>query len=507
MTAYIAMVLCAAEVIGIGEKGPNGVRLDKAPGRPGFSSLAALKLREASAVWILEASANPSFAEWFAGLEADSEQFMDYFVRCAFPRDMTVSYVGPPPASGPPGNRTWKGQIGLATPSRDRPMTDGERAWVSACLLAHASQTGKGPVISFRGAHAKLAAPAAERWTMGHPQEVVFGDLFAQPYAAFAMSLDLPPGYDPSLAGWLPPAAHLGRAAGLLDGSFHEQKRGCFDPAHCSDHAHPIERYLGRCQDRRVLGGKGSPWAPRACVGASDYGACRDAGFRLYRPVWVHEPHLANFEQLAPPDPKARIQAILVAGSAPGTGNGGCAIDSSTGYSPCVGRFDPTTADGSVCGYAPTSVPQAPSGNLAGLQRGQEVEAVLRAFEGEESGEMARAAYTAMVRYHSAQGSAGDVELVVRGESGEQVVVPAVWGPTKDGLGWLQVYPVYPGRDPASGQLTLRVRMRGLGDGQHAPELDAAGFWPGKPWCCLGDAAMDWCATAGPSTPVAHVCE
>jgi len=474
--------------------GPNGLDLERIVRRNDTDALSRLKLDgpPGGVTFTISDAKNPLVKAWWDDDAAVSERFMRYFAYCAYGEGKKLSYR----------KKLWKGRLGLAQASADqaRDMTEEERQWVSACLLAHANQKHAIQHISLRGG--PLGLETGERFAMGFPEGLFFGDLFRTPAATrlYTMSLDLPPGYDPKTAQWWPPNVALGRT---ID----------FDGAKWVS-------FLGPCQEHADrFGPPGAGADPvhrrtRVCASAS-FATC-PAG-DLYRPLFVYGPRLANLEVTSPAS-SASLRAQTLAATAPDLGlcNPQKPVPGPSRKEACVGRYDPLDEVlGSVCNWSSTWTKDdsALPVQFAQLKANQTVTAVLRAVGSDVVDAALGSAFTAIIRFRtSGQQNVAQRRLTysVKNAAGDAWVsgTPS-WDTSRGdkGYSWLEVYPVYLLPDdsvpPADAKPALAIRLTG---GQHpgGPELDAVGFTPGEPWCCQGDEAPPWCAA--PGTTRAGVC-
>ena len=98
-------------------------------------------------------------------------QFLAYFSYCALGPDETLT------AQDDNGESyEFTGRLGLVPEWRDRPLTDNEKNWVSACLIAHVNAIGASVEISVRS-ESKLAASPQEIRAFGVYEGTFFGRL------------------------------------------------------------------------------------------------------------------------------------------------------------------------------------------------------------------------------------------------------------------------------------------------------------------------------------------
>lgn len=182
--------------------GPNGLNVNGlGPNGLGPNGLGPVGLG-VEAIYLITPdgkTATSEFKNWFEADPAAASQYMRYFARCAYDRSTGLAYLD---STG----RTWlwTGQFGFAMASLKSPtleplnpnlptgsqvrsrMTAEEGKWVSACLLAHVNIRGAHQYISLRGsppnpeAAAALAPGGNEQWIMGRNRfGTFFGDLFS----------------------------------------------------------------------------------------------------------------------------------------------------------------------------------------------------------------------------------------------------------------------------------------------------------------------------------------
>ena len=383
-------------------------------------------------------------------------------------------------------------------------MNQEERRWVSACLLAYANGRRSPQQVSMRGT--KLDLEPGERFAMALPEGIFFGDLFEAGHR-YTMSLNLPMGYDKKTATWWPPNMALGRTLDL-------QENGVVD-------------FRGRCQDAvnwPLFGESGPSQDPvhgrsTVCIGGESYGECVAAGGSVYHPIYVYGPRLAPLAVVdAAPAADKRMQVLSV---------GAMPIDPSQirecdarPYDPepqgrdraCVGPYDPmlegwdATEEGptSICRYSSTWVPNQVvplPARVRGLSAGQTLQVVLRLVaSGPEADppevqaamkEAIGSTFTAMIRY-VAREEGRRVEVLARKWDGSAygwAPVPSIRRVAVDRnenkeYSWLLVHPVElladDTVDAALSQPALSIRIRGVGDGKDAPEMDAVGFVHGS---------------------------
>jgi hypothetical protein len=216
------------------------------------------------------------------------------------------------------------------------------------------------------------------------------------------------------------------------------------------------------------------------CVGTQAGPGCGPAGPLLYRPLFVHEPRFANFEDRSPAS-SATIMQVVDTGSMP--------ISS--------GQVQACASSNECIGTMPTGGASPGAGaKLVELKNGQAVLGVLRLTQAmQQTGyqvPLSSQAYTAIVRYASAEKASARVRVSLANGTLQDLGVvqwDATGGP--DAYRWLQVYPVYAAPAAAGGgsnaQIpTLRIEVSGASpDGKTppAPQLDAVGFVPAWPWC------------------------
>ena len=122
-----------------------------------------------------------------ADVPALDPAILPYLVECALPEGeaVTLSHAGQV--------LHLSGSLGLAPEWRDRPLTDREQRWLSACLLARTNLHGRRVEISLRSeppAPADLTASAEERRVFPVFEGGFFGNLFAEQPIAFVCGPD-----------------------------------------------------------------------------------------------------------------------------------------------------------------------------------------------------------------------------------------------------------------------------------------------------------------------------
>lgn len=438
--------------------------------------------------------ASAAFARWLREDPSVRSAVVDYFVRCALPRGVTLQ--------APPWR--WEGDYGLAEPGVQktqqvnvdkRPLFQIElgrsRApgvrWVSACLMAFANLQDEHPYVSLRGnppgkAAARLKPSDNERWAMGYPEGLFFADLFSRPAGpnddleeSFTLSLNLPDDYEPDQAGWLPPNAALGRTLDFQDVSEAQDRTG---------QRHLVATRLGtRRGQASALESAPRPSDPdhregAVCLTQGSPVPCAPAAER-YPPIFVHLPRLANLEDFTRTAAPEETMQVLDRGSVrlrrgqrvP------CAPEER-----CIGAFALPDAPGGP--RAPARI--FPPARLAHLGDGQAVVALLRLVppvDGRALSVDRTRPFTAIVRYRSFAEARAVVEVGAPGGGWQRA--GESWPATGKGHGWMQVFPVYAAPDPveSGGKLALAIRISGAPRGASAPELDVAGFVNGPPTC------------------------
>lgn len=476
----------------------NGVDL-RVLKRPGFASVGGLTLDGPSGgLYVVSSVKNSEFASWYAhGDKKEAEGFMRYFVRCAYNDKTSLKFDQ--------ANGKWRGELALAQASlarSNRLMNPEEKKLVSSCLLALANQEHLAQTISLRGADLPLRP--GERFTMGHPEGIFLGDLFADPPKGYSMSLGLPPGWTKD-SPWAPPSVALGRTYDSVLGSS------------------SLFTYLGRCQDN--AGRLGAPAAgsidpvhnqTRVCAEPSTpaFDQCRTSNLPVYLPLFVYGPRMANLGASDPVPDGSRALQVIRSGS-PGTGTP-CKPAGSHEVDSCVGPYDTLLADdSSACKWWSTwgagglpggTAPAAPA--TVRLTSGASLQVVLRRMPGEPlDGWAPRSddAFTALVRFKGK--IANPPRVWARDAVGSwQPVTTADWSgaPSETAFVWLQVHPIHlrPDDTVAKGPLSLSLKLEGVGAAPGALELNAVAFSPGRPSCCDGENPPPWCQT----TPSAGVC-
>ncbi len=509
-----------------------------------------------SSAWLIDGAVNTEFAGWFEEDPVENGYAMGYFVRCAYDGSTEIQYVD---ASGT--EWAWTGQYGLAmaTLLAEQMMTDEERRWVSACLLAHVNMKGTHQYLSLRlpggepaptaQAAAALATTPGERWALPFTFGQFFGDLYAEdpagdPAPVLYACLDNPGNpYLKHVEGV------LGRTCDTTNCAYLDEQ-GVEQPL--------LTQHLGLCGG--ALDATEGPWP--------------HTEHYFQQSISVNGPYLAELEHAWWSGAGQEIQAIDV-------------TTCSTGTTPwCTEAEAPFTVpielsqrvnclENECLGTGMDSGgPVGDSAKIVGLTQGQAIDAVLRDGVGRDidAGE----AFTAIVRYTKARTGAADVAIWRPDGTWQNLTHlsgywdaprpaspagPDVWSFTGalDQFEWMQIYPVFPAVDPVSGKTALKIRIAGAsegtscsgtkrfkGDGERglclkatldkaskrfvcakrfevglpcrgllvwpqskeapgwrcvdggaavfactgadAPDLDAAGFVPGRPWCAPPDA-------------------
>lgn len=104
-----------------------------------------------------------------AAATSDGRQLATLLIACALPPSDAVSVPGT--------EVTFVGDVGLAPGWGHRPLTAGERRWVTACALARLSGTSVEVPISLRGARPALHADPEERSAFATEEGAFYGDV------------------------------------------------------------------------------------------------------------------------------------------------------------------------------------------------------------------------------------------------------------------------------------------------------------------------------------------
>jgi hypothetical protein len=130
------------------------------------------------------------FANWFNLADsaniAQHDMTMKYVIRCAIAAGRTASFTD---ANGMV--HTWAGALGLADSWDQNPLTDDQKQWVSACLMAHvnsAMPTPKSIQVSLRGGNPLLTETLLEKGAVSTFDGAFFGDLFSSPNKLYICS-------------------------------------------------------------------------------------------------------------------------------------------------------------------------------------------------------------------------------------------------------------------------------------------------------------------------------
>lgn len=103
---------------------------------------------------------------------AEGREYFAYIISCAMPAGQVIE------ASSGGTSFRFEGAIGLAPDWEHRGMTDSERRWVSACLLARVNAYGVSVAISLRGDHGALVPTNGEEEQFGLIEGAFYGDVF-----------------------------------------------------------------------------------------------------------------------------------------------------------------------------------------------------------------------------------------------------------------------------------------------------------------------------------------
>jgi hypothetical protein len=101
---------------------------------------------------------------------AEGREYLAYIVSCAMPAGTSVE-------AGP---YSFGGSVGLAPDWEHRGLTDSEKRWVSACLLARVNAYGISVAISMRGDHGALLPTDDERSAFGQSEGAFYGNVFSE---------------------------------------------------------------------------------------------------------------------------------------------------------------------------------------------------------------------------------------------------------------------------------------------------------------------------------------
>lgn len=193
---------------------------------------------------------------------AEGREYLAYIVSCAMPAGTVLETV-----SGEE-RYSFGGSIGLAPGWEHRAMTESEKRWVSACLLARVNAYGISVAVSMRGDHASLLPTDGEREAFGQSEGAFYGNVFSAAEDRMEMFA----------------CRGAAQAAGEGGGLVH---RDCAEPA-----ANGLTvcgfRYVGDCLDF-------SPQTPSAHACASGWGdEYQDCHTRPSAGIW--EPGTAHRE-------------------------------------------------------------------------------------------------------------------------------------------------------------------------------------------------------------------
>jgi len=489
--------------------GPQGAELCKAF-QANFGSLGVLTYSGAGPFTVTESQ---DFKNWFPPQnngkvppeKCDSgDVFMGYFVRCAFGNGIEVkSTLGGP----------WYGQYGLAAKSLQNKasMSADERKWVSACLLAHVNAKHLVQHISLRGL--PLAVEPGERFAEGYPEGVFFGDLWegtpGSGGARYAMSLNLPSNYAYKQGNWWPPNSVLGRTLDYLSGG-------------------GDVNYRGRCLDDAARFGPGFAGTPPPSEpthtnewicpeGAYDAATklCGPQGLTAYHPLFVYGPYFATLHDLSSAATSSRVQLIGTVADAkdcsPKRPDKNPDANGEDRRSACIVATDPLKPAGAPCHWENEWQPSAPvppdrTARYFTLGKNNRLQAIRRAAGGEPAD---GTAFTAIIRVMAKPGYPKTAktalfvsrEAIANPPGAEALAVPwtTLAGKNSDpekelakAYTWLEVYPIYLGKENGTGPLSLSLHFAGSKDGGEML-INAVGFTPGKPWCCEGRSPAAWC--------------
>ena len=103
---------------------------------------------------------------------ADGRDLFTYIVSCAIPDGETLE------ATVDGTTYEFPGSIGLAPAWEDRALSEREKRWVSACLIARVNAYGISVPISIRGDHEALAVSADEVASFGLEEGAFYGNVF-----------------------------------------------------------------------------------------------------------------------------------------------------------------------------------------------------------------------------------------------------------------------------------------------------------------------------------------
>lgn len=111
---------------------------------------------------------------------AEDRELLAYVVQCALPDGDAITLTGAN------GTYTFDGAIGLAPQWTSEAMTEAEKRWVSACLLARTNAFGVSVTISMRGPSPALATNAAEMSAFDLVEGAFWGNVFGDELEAYA---------------------------------------------------------------------------------------------------------------------------------------------------------------------------------------------------------------------------------------------------------------------------------------------------------------------------------
>src|SRR5205085_1605490 len=99
-------------------------------------------------------------------------QVLDYLVGCALPKGQSFNVT-----TG--GNAfVFSGDIGLAKSWTSVKLTERQKRWISACMLARVNNQGRLMKISVRGPHHALHVSSTETARFTQEEGVYYGDIF-----------------------------------------------------------------------------------------------------------------------------------------------------------------------------------------------------------------------------------------------------------------------------------------------------------------------------------------
>jgi len=111
----------------------------------------------------------------------DDLAVLEYLISCAFPENVALS------GRDDGGTlHTFQGGVALAPHWGHRKLTNNERRWVSACMLARVNKDATEVEISLRGPHGALEVTDEERAEYNLEEGAFYGDIFTDPQQFYA---------------------------------------------------------------------------------------------------------------------------------------------------------------------------------------------------------------------------------------------------------------------------------------------------------------------------------